>query len=266
MIGAKTDQPVFIVGCSRSGTTLLSVILDRHSEVAITPETAFYDEIAPKLPPANGSLESVLAAWRRLPELGLSVDAVISRCGLSPSARQLLKALLALYAEARSKQRCGEKTPQHLNHVPRIMKEFPESRVLCLIRDGRHVALSLRQMPWWQDGLAGAVELWLKAIEFSDAFTDQYPLNFKTVRYEQLVARPEVMMSEVMEFVGLEFEHAQLKATPSDVVLARSLAWKGKAVGSVEEGKNWQSIASPEEIAYLRRTLTPTLGRLGYPV
>jgi len=44
---AKIDRPVFVVGCPRSGTTLLGVILDRHSELAITPETGFYDEIAP---------------------------------------------------------------------------------------------------------------------------------------------------------------------------------------------------------------------------
>ena len=39
----------FIVGCPRSGTTLLSVALDRHSRLCVPPETGFYDEIAPKL-------------------------------------------------------------------------------------------------------------------------------------------------------------------------------------------------------------------------
>jgi len=39
-------QPVFIVGCERSGTTLLASLLDRHSELAVTPETHFIDDIA----------------------------------------------------------------------------------------------------------------------------------------------------------------------------------------------------------------------------
>jgi hypothetical protein len=35
-------KPFFIVGCPRSGTTLLSVLLDRHSSVAVPPETFFF--------------------------------------------------------------------------------------------------------------------------------------------------------------------------------------------------------------------------------
>ena len=39
---SSTDSPVFIVGMSRSGTTLLSRMLDEHSQIAILPETWMY--------------------------------------------------------------------------------------------------------------------------------------------------------------------------------------------------------------------------------
>src|SRR5262249_15875857 len=72
----------FVVGCSRSGTTRLSVMLDRHSRLAMTPETAFYSEIAPRLEePGRPPLHEILAGWYRLPELGLTPQAVVARCG-----------------------------------------------------------------------------------------------------------------------------------------------------------------------------------------
>jgi Sulfotransferase family len=261
-------QPVFIVGCSRSGTTLLSVMLDRHSDLAITPETAFYDEVAPGLSTTGADLGRVLSGWRRLPELGLDVDEVVKRCGRRPTSRALLDTLLGMYAEARAKPRSGEKTPQHLNHVSRMIEDFPDSRVVCLVRDGRDVALSLRLMPWGPADLRRAAEAWLKAIELSDAFTVRYPCHFKTVCYEHLVARPVEMMSEVMTFLGLDLQTAQLEPGASDVVLARSMAWKGMALQAIDASRvgRWLSMASAEEIDYLHRALGPTLTRLGYQV
>ena len=107
--------------------------------------------------------------------------------------------MLALYAEAQSKRRCGEKTPQQLYHVPQLIRDFPNSRIVCLFQDGRDVSLSLvvqfkhlsppenpisrcellhaavpsvrlgplDPMPWGQRGLISVAEAWLKATEYS---------------------------------------------------------------------------------------------------
>jgi len=47
-----TRPPIFIVGCQRSGTTLLRLILDAHPNVSCGPETLFLV-----------ALGSVIAAW-----------------------------------------------------------------------------------------------------------------------------------------------------------------------------------------------------------
>jgi hypothetical protein len=122
-------------------------------------------------------------------------------------------------------------------------------------------------MPWGPHDVCRAAESWLKAIELSDAFTERYPYHFMTVRYEHLVAQPVEMMNEVMTFLGLDFQCAQLGPGASDVVLARSMAWKGMALEAIDASRvgRWLSIASAEEIDYLRNALGPTLARLGYP-
>lgn len=259
-------RPFFIVGCSRSGTTLLSVLLDRHSKVAVTPETAFYDEIAPRMDLARGDVEGILGEWRRLPELGLDVGAVVARSGRDPTAGRLLEVLLALYAEKRAKPHCGEKTPQHLFHVPRIVADFPDARILCLVRDGRDVALSLAAMPWWSGGLAAAAAFWLKATECMEEFKTRYPRNFVALRYEELATEPETTLTETMKLLELDFEPAQLGPGPSNVVQLRSVGWKGASLAPVDATQvgRRQREASAEDIAALQTLIGPTLARLGY--
>ncbi len=106
----------FIVGCSRSGTTLLSVLLDRSSYLAVPPETGFYWEIAPRV---DGALAETLAAWPRLAELGLDVETVLEACGSQPSPCHVLATMLSLYPSARGKPFCGEKTPNSTGPLAR---------------------------------------------------------------------------------------------------------------------------------------------------
>jgi hypothetical protein len=242
-------------------------MLDRHTNLAMTPETAFYDEIAPGMR-KRGHARSLLQEWPRLPELGLSVDAVVERSGQDPTPAHLLRTLLQLYAETRGKPCCGEKTPQHLRHAPTLMRDFPNARVVCMIRDGRDVVLSLQAMPWWSAGLRTSVNAYLKAIALSDSFAANYPGRFLAVHYEHLVDRPVQALSAVMNFLGLEFEPGQLEPGPSDVVLARSMPWKGAALGDVEPGlsDHRRSHATTKDLKYLERRLGPTLRRLGYEI
>jgi hypothetical protein len=71
-------------------------MLDRHSRLAMTPETSFYMEVAPKLDdPQRPPLHEVLAAWTRLPELGLEAGEVVRRCGGRESPGEVLAAILS---------------------------------------------------------------------------------------------------------------------------------------------------------------------------
>lgn len=261
------ENPVFVVGCPRSGTTLLSVLLDRHSELAMTPETAFYDEIAPAL--VGTGREAVLglvARWPRLAELGLRPGALISASS-DLSRAGLLRSILAQYARRRRKPRCGEKTPQHLWHVPEIFNDFPKARVLCIVRDGRDTALSIAAMPWWREGIEAAAQMWLEAERRRQMGEIAYGRRFFTVRYEDLVVQPEAVMRWVMDLLDLSFEQSQLHASRSSgVVLRRSRAWKSRALEAVSPDGRWdrQGAAAPATLAYLDATLGGALARCGY--
>jgi hypothetical protein len=217
-----------------------------------------------------GGLRERLCAWPRVKELGVEVEAILQRlAGRVWKSGDVLTALLGLYGEARGKVRFGEKTPQHLRHAAAILRTIPGARVLCLLRDGRDVALSLEAMPWWQpNDLAAAALLWQKSLREMEPLVARHPDRFRVVRYEELVARPEEVVASVMDFLGEAFEPRQLSSeVPSDVVLLRSAEWKGRALGAIEgrppEGTRRER-ATPETLAALERLLADDLRRYGY--
>ena len=271
------DHPgFFIVGCPRSGTTLLAVLLDRHSRLAVPPETGFFDEVAPRLRRGDAErLLKVLRRWRRLPELQLAAEDVVRRVADAAARRadegrweaaDVLAAILTLYRERHGKARSGEKTPQHLMHVPAIRSAFPEAPVLCLLRDGRDNALSLRAMPWWPGGLTAAAKLWTRCVQLMERFAEEHPRRFRIVRYEDLASRPEPVLRDVLDFLGETFEPEQLAHRPSTTILPRSAPWKGSAAEAIEPERatRRRREASPRDVAALEHRLQRDLARLGY--
>src|SRR5262249_54798986 len=146
----------------------------------------------------------------------------------------VLVAILDLYALRQQKKRPGEKTPQHLLHVPAILGYFPQARIICLLRDGRDAALSLADMPWgWS--LGAAAELWQRYLRMTEEFQRRFSDNFMVVSYEKLLASSDETMKSVMDFLSESFEPKQLSEDiPSKVVLPRSMFWKGKSLEPID--------------------------------
>jgi hypothetical protein len=246
-------------------------MLDRHSRLSVPPETAFFDEVAPLLgrraTPAH--LARVLERWPRMAELDLGAEAVLERIGQrSVKSGEVLTALLELYARGQGKARCGEKTPRHLMHVPAILEQLPDAKIICMLRDGRETALSLNAMPWWPpNDLAAAARVWSKSARLADRYARSYPRQFEVVCYEDLVTSTQAVLSSVMSYLGEAFEPRQLEPNaPSRVVLSRSLDWKGQALGEVDPAHLGRRHASarPEQLALLERLLGRELRRQGY--
>jgi Sulfotransferase family len=258
----------FVVGCPRSGTTLLSVMLDRHSQLAMTPETSFYVEIAPRLrEPQHPPLYEILAGWSRLPELGLEPGAVASRCDGCEGPGVVFAAILELYAQRRGKPYCGEKTPGHWGKLDALMADFPTAKILFVIRDGRDVALSLMELPWWSDDVAAAAAQWRGAGEVAHAAIARDPARVAAVRYEDLVRGPAAVLPRLMDFIGLSFEPRQLDVgVASPVVLTRSLPWKGRALHPPDATRigRWRTALREQDASYLNDALATELAFFGY--
>src|SRR5262249_38623646 len=158
-------------------------------------------------------------------------------------------------------------TPGHWGKLDALMADFPAAKILFIIRDGRDVALSMTELPWWSDDLAAAAAQWRGAAGAARAAVGRDPPPGTAGRHQGLGGRPAALLARVMEFIGLAFEPRQLDAAvASPVVLARSLPWKGRALAPVDPTRigRWRTATRKEDASYLNDALAAELAFFGY--
>jgi len=198
---------VFVAGSLRSGSTLMRLMLDRHSRIA-NPKPGEFDFLFDALGTDGGLAAAQAMTPQQLDDYmythmaGLWLDQPIPRQDSTPDR---LRALVAGHA--------GEAEwialSVHRNFVT-AHEVFPEARFVHLLRDPRDCANSSVAI-----GFAGNVyhglEPWMQAEQSWDRLKPQLqPHQFIEIRYEELVADAEKVLGKVCEFLGLRFEPAML--------------------------------------------------------
>ena len=149
------------------------------------------------------------------PDLGLDpADALRALEQAQPwSLGNGLRALYSTLAARDGKPRWGDKTPVHAAFMPALAAALPEARFIHVIRDGRDVAASVRDLPFAPgDGSIEAIaQDWRDRIVAARA--DAAGLaHYREVRFERLVTEPEAVLRELCDFLELEFDEAMLRA------------------------------------------------------
>lgn len=194
---------VFIVGMGRSGTTLLSMMLNSHSMIAIAPETHYFARfLNSRRYGLTDELQTVISDLQIDPEQFFSKIEKLD----NHSHAAVFQLMLTMYAESRNKMIWGEKTPHHLLFVPEIKRYFPSSKIIHIVRDPRDVSLSLRNVPWNKGSILNHATSWNAFMRLSDVYKSRYQSDFLEVKYENLVKDPQQVLAEITDFLGVPFE------------------------------------------------------------
>jgi hypothetical protein len=263
--------PFFIVGCPRSGTTLLRKLLVQHPRLAIPSESHFIPLYyrawgEPRDARDAEALAARLLALPRVKHWGLDLRAADFRG--DRSFAQVVARLYTRWCEHRGKARWGDKTPQYVFEMPLLSRLFPGARFLHVVRDGRDVALSLHRIPWGPRTAMGAAELWRRAVRAGRAHAAAFPDDVLEVRYESLLAEPQKTLSGVCAFLGETFHEEMLQPSrePDPWATARgvvSLATSGRIVAD-NAGKWQRELAQPAHDVFLA-VAGDEMTALGYP-
>ncbi len=246
---------------------MLRLILDR-GDVAI-PSESMYVIDADVRKPAEDVLGDIWA-HPRVALWGLEGAPPQVPAGLerADAYRFAFTAPYVAYAEHEGKTRWGDKTPAYIGHVDRLATIWPDARFVVLVRDGRDVALSVMKVPFGPNNVWAAARSWAHAIRQGRDAAERYPGRVLTVRYEDLVERPEEEVRRVCGFLELEYTPELLaieETDPSKVVEDQAAwftnVWAGITTDAV--GK-WRREMSAEDEALFESVAGDELDALGY--
>lgn len=198
-----STAPIFVVGCQRSGTTVLRLMLDSHRDIACGPETRFLSWMEP----ITGD------SWERLARFGAPREAWLER------TREYFASVQRDYAASKGKRRWADKSPLYAMILPFVWELWPDAQVVHVIRDPRDVAASHRTAFGYRSALRAPVK-WKQYVRTARAAgREAGPGRYHELRYEALVADREQTMHALLDFLGEEWDPAVLdfESHPHDV-------------------------------------------------
>jgi hypothetical protein len=255
----------FIVGCPRSGTTMVQQALNRHTGIVIPPETKFFFSF---LGHSRKTQRRHLQRLNRDLQIDLAQPA--TRVSSVAEGRAFYEEMARQYVARLHRPDVayfGEKTPEHTGHLPRIQQLFPDAKIIVMYRDGRDVALSLSKMPWMCPDLYVNFVVWLYYYHVVRKLKVTSHPNFYFARYESIVASPEKELGNILQFLGLPYEPAVAEGWGNrEGVPEREFAWKELALHRISGDRVglFHRELTVDQVEKLERLGRNALQELGY--
>jgi len=267
------QPPVFIVGCPRSGTTLVHCWLFSAGGFAVyRSESHAYTLIAPRFgdlaTPADR--QSFLDVWLRgewSRRTGLSASELREIVLKSASTAEFLSAMMGEICARQGAVRWADSTPEHGLAVEAIRRGFPGAKVIHVVRDGRDVAASMvrqgwiRPWPWESDRLSDAAALyWSWVVSETRRQGRLLGENYMELRFDEIVGDRTGAMERVSRFIDAPLDEERIDRVAIGSVGKPNSSFKG----SSNPLGRWASAYEPEELARMERLIGAELRDFGF--
>lgn len=281
---ASRNPYVFIVGCPRSGTTLLRRMVDAHPLVAITRRethwitACFRNRIGIS---ATGLVSRDLVGWllsyERFQFMDISrpqLEALLVDQPLHYS--EFVSSVFDLYAAHQGKILAGDKTPGYARDLPMLHQLWPSARFIHLIRDGRDVCLSIldwaksprvvgRLFPWANDPIGSAALFWDSHVRLArEAGSNIGPNLYREIRYEDLVSRPRDQCGVLCAFLDVPFSDRMLLEDEPRRKRPLGRDSKHARLPPTPGLRDWRSQMRPDQVRRFEALAGKLLEELGY--
>lgn len=276
---SRSKSPVFVVGCPRSGTSLLyHSLLSSGGFAVYDEETHFFSGLATRV----GSLarlknrKELIAKWldsQYFKVTGLEMEdlerRILSDCR---NSGDFLRIVMESIARSQNVDRWAEKTPDHVLYLEEIQRTVPGALFIHIIRDGRDVALSLDGKgdlhPYLlhkSHSLLVCGLYWEWLVETGRRMAPKLGSQYLEVRFENLVNRPKETLAQIGQFIDHDLDHDRIQQVGMRTV--------GKPNSSFKESNNgggfnpinrWKQTFPAGELARFEALVGPCLQSRGY--
>jgi tetratricopeptide (TPR) repeat protein len=196
------EDPVFLIGFPRSGTTLLEQILESHPSIQTLEEKGTVAAMVNRFLEHARDGEESLAA--------LSADVL-------QELRETYFSQVQRHITIRQDTILVDKMPLNTVGVPVIWRVFPNAKFILAVRHPCDVCLScLMQNFSANQGMAGfyslddTVETYVAVMSAWRKYVELLPLKYHRIRYEDLIADVPRETRALLDFLGVEWNDSVL--------------------------------------------------------
>lgn len=236
------EEPIFLVGHPRSGTTWVYDILTAHPQVAGVLESWIFTSSA-GLAPLFRPEQWVPRLLERQQEIdggrSIGLSQMVTREELAAEVRKLTGRLLA--RKLRPEHRfVVEKTPSPYTALEVVTEVFPGARFVHVMRDGRDVAVSLRAAartwnPGWRTFAGGrglaryravlrSARSWEATVRSTRNFGRRLGDRYFETRYEEIKGTPVRSIQAIFDFCRIPYDEALIRHIVSVTDFSRHAA------------------------------------------
>jgi hypothetical protein len=275
----RSNAPVFVLGCHRSGTNLLyDMLMSSGGFARYAGNLYVYQTLIPRF----GDLDvrnhrrKLLETWLRSKSFRRSgLDAreiqskVLDECN---SGGDFYRIVMGEIVRNQIATRWAAYGPDNVFYIPDIHRDLPEALFVHIIRDGRDVALGLSKKSWipslpWDSNrrilIMGAFWMWM--VTRGREHGQKTPLNYTEVHFEDLVLRPRETLARLGEFLGCALDYDRIQLAPVGAVARPNSSHEltSLADGFSPVGR-WKRQLTAKEISRFEALYGDLLQDLGY--
>jgi hypothetical protein len=258
------DDPVFVAGLERSGTSLVFALLASHPNISMTRRTNFWryfvDQYGDLTNDAN--LDTCLAKmerYKRIVVLDIDFRSLREEFVAGPRTYARLYALLQQQvASRRGKLRWGDKSLNLEQYTERLLADYPRATILHVIRDPRdRLASVLTRWERRRGDVSAGTAAWLWSVGLAERNLAKYPSRYRVVRYESLVQDPEGELRKICAFIDEDFDEAMLTMADAgrfhDHGSNSSYGARERGVISTDSIRKYEKVLSPTQVEFIQR-------------
>lgn len=279
------QDPIFIVGYPRSGTTLLQALLATQAGILSLPETHFFCTV-------NRFVKTDKKGFIELNCLEQVFEKIYEKMDLrfrpteieeltfytkikKLKPKNLFEYIVYYYikketAKKNNPWRWLEKTPNHAFFLGLIFSFYPEARFINIIRHPVPAVYSRKtSFPYSKDKtLDWLAQRWKLNVEKTEAFARENPGKLYSLKYEDLTDHLENELKKIGGFLKMNMNMALVKNHPgfARCFILPTEVWKKKDNRRHISNTNdkYKSLISREEAKGIESTLSNKMKEYGY--
>ncbi|MBK5966116.1 hypothetical protein CCR95_19030 [Thiocystis minor] len=196
----ENARPLFILGVPRSGTTMLARLLNTHTGIVQTYETAAFLLFDHIIKNTKHGVKSGIYYGKEYQELWSEQ--------LAQAAKSIINSFYQKICESENRHNVrywGDKHPHHNACLPFLERLYPNSLYVYIVRDPRDTICSIIKMN--DCGMDEAFKIWSKIANDYEKFCESTDHSrIYTLRYEDIVQDYMDKLEAIMDWLDLEID------------------------------------------------------------